>query len=42
MLHFLGQEIQTRLTPQQANTLMPYFQALWQMFSPEVFAELGL
>lgn len=42
MLHFLGQEIQTRLTPAQAQTLMPYFQALWQMFSPEVFAELGL
>lgn len=42
MLHFLGQEIQTHLTPAQAKTLMPYFQALWQMFSPEVFAELGL
>ncbi|AFY32783.1 hypothetical protein [Calothrix sp. PCC 7507] len=42
MLHFLGQEIQNRLTPQQADTLMPYFQVLWQMFSPAVFAELGL
>jgi Phycobilisome protein len=37
MLHLLGQEIQSRLTPEQAKTLMPYFQALWQMFSPEVF-----
>jgi len=42
MLYFLGQEIQTRLTPQQADTLMPYFHVLWQMFSPEVFTELGL
>jgi hypothetical protein len=42
MLHLLGQEINTRLTSEQANTLMPYFQALWHMFSPEVFGELGL
>ncbi|MFN6566992.1 hypothetical protein [Dendronalium sp. ChiSLP03b] len=42
MLYLLGQEIKSRLTPQQANTLMPYFQALWHMFSPEVFDELGL
>jgi Phycobilisome protein len=40
MLHLLGQEISDRLTPKQANTLMPYFQVLWQMFSPEVFGEL--
>jgi hypothetical protein len=37
MLHLLGQEIQTRLTHQQAQTLMPYFQVLRDMFSPEVF-----
>ncbi|BAZ51408.1 hypothetical protein NIES4103_40570 [Nostoc sp. NIES-4103] len=42
MLNLLGQEINTRLTPLQANTLMPYFQSLCQMFSPEVFGELGL
>ncbi|MDF2387750.1 hypothetical protein JMG10_40280 [Nostoc ellipsosporum NOK] len=42
MLNLLGQEINARLTPLQANTLMPYFQSLCQMFSPEVFGELGL
>ncbi|QLE59581.1 hypothetical protein [Nostoc sp. TCL26-01] len=42
MLHLLGKEIQAILTPEQAKTFMPYFQALWQMFSPEVFGELGL
>ncbi|WP_017654483.1 hypothetical protein [Fortiea contorta] len=42
MLYFLRKEIQTRLTSQQADTLMPYFQVLWQIFSPEVFTELGL
>jgi hypothetical protein len=42
MLHLLGQEIQSRLSAKQANTLMPYFQVLWQMFSPEVFGELDL
>jgi hypothetical protein len=42
MLHLLGQEITTRLTPQQADTVMPYFQVLWQMFSPTVFAGFGL
>ena len=40
MLHLLGQEISDRLTREQADTLMPYFQVLWQMFSPEVFSEL--
>ncbi len=42
MLHLLGQEISSRLTSKQANTLMPYFQVLWHMFSPEVFGELDL
>jgi Phycobilisome protein len=36
MLHLLRHEISDRLTPQQANTLMPYFQALSQMFSSEL------
>ncbi len=36
MLHLLGQEIQNCLTPEQFKTLMPYFQVLWDMFSPEV------
>ncbi|MEH1962654.1 MAG: hypothetical protein V7L05_22950 [Nostoc sp.] len=42
MLHLLRQEIDISLTSQEAETLMPYFQVLWDMFSPEVFAELGL
>ncbi|MEH2418395.1 hypothetical protein [Nostoc sp.] len=42
MLHLLRQEIDISLTPQEAETLKPYFQVLWDMFSPEVFAELGL
>ncbi|WP_066377776.1 MULTISPECIES: hypothetical protein [unclassified Anabaena] len=37
MLHLLGKEIQARLTSEQANSFMPYFQVLPQMFSPEVF-----
>ncbi|MEH2293211.1 hypothetical protein [Nostoc sp.] len=42
MLNLLRKEIDISLTPQEAETLMPYFQVLWDMFSPEVFAELGL
>ncbi|RUT09196.1 hypothetical protein DSM106972_012490 [Dulcicalothrix desertica PCC 7102] len=42
MLHLLGQEIRQRLTTQQVDALMPYYQVLWQMFSPEVFGELDL
>jgi hypothetical protein len=26
----------------ESPALMPYFQVLWQMFSPQVFGELGL
>lgn len=36
MLHLLRYEINDRLTTKQANTLMPYFQALSHMFSSEV------
>lgn len=36
LLHLLRYEINDRLTVQQANTLMPYFQALSHMFSSEV------
>ncbi len=42
MLHLLRQEIGDRLTPKLADTLIPYFEVLWQMFSPEVFGELDL
>ncbi|BAY71808.1 hypothetical protein ACN23B_04175 [Anabaena sp. FACHB-709] len=38
MLHLLGQEIQHCLTPEQCKTLMPYFQVLWDMFSPDVLS----
>jgi hypothetical protein len=36
MLHLLRYEMSDHLTTQQANTLMPYFQALSQMFSSEL------
>ncbi|MGI8499721.1 MAG: hypothetical protein ACR2LR_01070 [Hassallia sp.] len=42
MLHLLGQQIRSSLTPKLADTLMPYFQIMWQMLSPEVFGELDL
>ncbi|PLZ06559.1 hypothetical protein CBP19_19400 [Fischerella thermalis WC1110] len=42
MLHLLQQEICQHLNSQQANTLMPYLQVLWHMFSPKVFGELIL
>jgi hypothetical protein len=38
MLNLLRNEISDRLTPQQANTLMPYFRALSQMFSSDVLS----
>ncbi|MCL1466379.1 hypothetical protein [Argonema galeatum] len=40
MLHLLGQEIRSRLTPEQSAKFMPYFQVLWEMFSPDVFAAI--
>lgn len=39
MLHLIGVELQTRLKPQQRSLFMPYFQALWDLFSPDVFPE---
>jgi hypothetical protein len=36
MMYLLRYEISARLTPQEINTLMPYFQALSQMFSSEI------
>jgi hypothetical protein len=36
MLHLLRHEMYEYLSPQQANTLMPFFQALSQMFSSDV------
>jgi hypothetical protein len=42
MLYLLGQEIRTILTPTEANALIPYYQVMWHMFSPEVFGEFAL
>nr|WP_026732976.1 hypothetical protein [Fischerella sp. PCC 9605] len=42
MLHLLEQEISQHLTTKEANTLTPYLQVLWHMFSPKVFGELVL
>jgi hypothetical protein len=39
MLHLMGIELRGRLEPQQVSLFMPYFQALWEMFSPEVFPD---
>jgi hypothetical protein len=39
MLHSIGVELQNRLRPQQRSLFMPYFQSLWDLFSPEVFPE---
>jgi Phycobilisome protein len=39
MLHLLGKETCNYLVPEQQNIFLPYFQVLWQMFSPEVFPE---
>ncbi len=36
MMYLLRYEISDHLTPKQSNTLMPYFQALLQMFSSEI------
>ncbi|MCP6758234.1 MAG: hypothetical protein NHB32_05520 [Fischerella sp. CENA71] len=40
MLHLLEQEISQHLNQKQANTLIPYLQVLWHMFSPNVFGQI--
>lgn len=40
MLHMLDQKIRDRLTPAQAQAILPYSDVLRHMFSPEVFGEL--
>lgn len=42
MLHLLGIEMRSILTEKEADTLMPYYQVLWEMFSPEVFGEFSV
>lgn len=39
MLHFIGQEVQTRLGKEQLLLFSPYLLTLREMFSPEVFYE---
>lgn len=41
MLHLLNQEVNARLDLKQLKLFQPYFQALWYMFSPEVFANFS-
>jgi hypothetical protein len=38
MLHLLGNEIDTYLQPEAASYYKPYYQLLWDMFSPTVFS----
>lgn len=38
-LHLLGKEIRSRAGVQQVALFLPYFQVLWEMFSPEVFPD---
>jgi Phycobilisome protein len=39
MIHLLGKEISSRLGEKEKKLFQPYFQVLWEMFSPEVFPE---
>lgn len=39
MLHLMRMELKKRLEPPQLSLFMPFFQALWDMFSPDVFPE---
>ncbi|HEY9295634.1 MAG TPA: hypothetical protein VIQ31_04530, partial [Phormidium sp.] len=39
MINLLGKEIDNRLGREQQQLFIPYFQALREMFSPEVFPE---
>ncbi len=39
MIHLIGLELREQLESQQVALFMPYFQALWKMFSPGVFPD---
>jgi len=39
MLHLLNGEISTHLSPAQSAYFKPYYEALWAMFSPQVFPD---
>jgi hypothetical protein len=40
MIFLIGQAFQTHLAPEQMRTIRPYYQGLWDMFSPEVFPDV--
>lgn len=40
MIHLIGLELREHLEAQQVALFMPYFQALWKMFSPGVFPDI--
>ncbi|WP_320073123.1 hypothetical protein [Nostoc sp. MG11] len=42
LIHLLGNEIRSRLEPQQAAYFIPYYESLWGMFSPQVFPDSTL
>ncbi|MEM9451341.1 MAG: hypothetical protein AAGA75_22785 [Cyanobacteria bacterium P01_E01_bin.6] len=39
LVQLLGKEVQVLLEPDQLKLYAPYYRALWEMFSPEVFAD---
>ncbi|KAM3112290.1 hypothetical protein [Phormidesmis sp. 146-33] len=39
LIHLLGAEVRSYLEPSQAKYYAPYYQALWSMFSPEIFPD---
>jgi hypothetical protein len=39
LIYLLGKEVRLHLKPAQAKYYAPYYQALWSMFSPEVFPD---
>ncbi|GET35406.1 hypothetical protein [Microseira wollei] len=39
MINLMGKEFSSRVKPEQRSLFVPYFQALREMFSPEVFPE---
>lgn len=39
LIHLLGVEIRSYLEPQKSAYYTPYYQALWAMFSPQVFPD---
>ncbi|MBN3923285.1 hypothetical protein [Nostoc sp. NMS4] len=42
LIHLLGNEIRSRLEPQQAAYFLPYYESLWAMFSSQVLPDSKL